>query len=65
MNLIEALNREQLRVAELRQVYRALGPVGTFGGSALDAALEKSVVAMAGGDVLEMTLALNALKASE
>ena len=44
--------KQQARVRELLAEYKALGPVGSFGGVMLEAVLARADEAMASGDVV-------------
>lgn len=64
-SLGEALPKEQARVREILGHYRALGPVGMFGASFIEADLREADQAVMSGDVMRMIRAYEKLKGIE
>jgi hypothetical protein len=61
-NVIEGIQAECKRVRELIPHYEAIGPVGIFGKTMLNAAIQEGEAAIASGDVVRMIRALTALR---
>ena len=61
MNIAEALPVEQARVRRILQIYKALGPVGSFGAWSIEQDLAAADRAAAAGDVVAMIAACQTL----
>lgn len=60
-----AFPREQERVRGLLELYRSIGPAGSFGALMIEGALKEAEEAMASGDVVRIISAYAALKGCE
>lgn len=61
-SLGEEYPKEQARCRELIQIYRDLGPVGTFGLIQIEATLREADEAAISGDVVRMLAAFERMK---
>ncbi len=64
-NLIEGLQKEQIRVREILGHYEEIGIPGMFGASLIKHELQKAEQAISNGDVVKMIDAYNGLKLVE
>jgi hypothetical protein len=60
--LAEELPKQQQRVRELREIYKSIGPAGTFALMMIDGALLRAERAAASGDLVEMIRACKELQ---
>lgn len=62
LTLGEALPKEQARVREILEHYKAIGPAGIFGATIIEVALSEADKAIISGDIVKMIGAYNELR---
>lgn len=59
----DAFPAEQLRLRELIEEYRTIGPAGTFGRLMIEGTLRRADAAMASGDIVQILRAFTEMQA--